>query len=76
MDHRQKDWPEWLVTVEFAINNKIYSVKKVFLFIVDYERKLKVEVDIRRKEKVEKATEFVERIKRVQEEAGATLRKA
>ena len=76
MDHRQKDWPEWLVTVEFAINNKIYSVKKVFLFIVDYERELKVEVDIRRKEKVEKATEFVERIKRVQEEAGATLRKA
>ena len=76
MDHRQKDCPEWLVTVEFAINNKIYLVTKVFLFIVDYERKLKVEVDIRRKEKVEKATEFVERIKRVQEEAGATLRKA
>ena len=76
MDHRQKDWPEWLVTVEFAINNKIYSVKKVFLFIVDYERELKVEVDIRRKEKVEKATEFVERIKRVQEEAGATSRRA
>jgi len=76
VDHRQKDCPEWLVTVEFAINNKIYLVTKVFLFIVDYERKLKVEVDIRRKEKVEKATEFVERIKRVQEEAGATLRKA
>ena len=54
----------------------MYSVTKVFLFIVDYERELKVEVDIRRKEKVEKTTEFVERIKRVQEEAGATLRKA
>ena len=76
MDHRQKDWPEWLVTVEFAINNKIYSVTKVFIFMVDYERELKVEVDIRRKEKVEKATEFVERIKRVQEEAGATSRRA
>ena len=44
--------------------------------MVDYERELKVEVDIRRKEKVEKATEFVERIKRVQEEAGATSRRA
>ena len=75
MDHRQKDWPEWLVTVEFAINNKMYSVIKVSLFMVDYERESKVEVDIRRKEKVEKATEFLKRIKRVQEEAGATLRK-
>ena len=43
--------------------------------MVDYERESKVEVDIRRKEKVEKATEFLKRIKRVQEEAGATLRK-
>jgi len=24
VDHRQKDWPEWLVTAEFAINNKAY----------------------------------------------------
>jgi len=31
--------------------------------------------DIRRKGKVEKTTEFVERMKRVQEEVGATLRK-
>ena len=32
--------------------------------------------DIRKKGKVEKATEFVERLKKVQEEAGAALRKA
>ena len=32
--------------------------------------------DIRGKGKVEKATEFVERLKKVQEEAGAALRKA
>jgi len=32
--------------------------------------------DIRRKGKVEKATEFVERMRRVQEKAEATLRKA
>jgi len=32
--------------------------------------------DIRRKDKVEKTTEFVERMKRVQEEAGTALRKA
>ena len=32
--------------------------------------------NIRKKGKVEKATEFVERLKRVQEETGAALRKA
>ena len=32
--------------------------------------------DIRRKGKVEKVTEFAERIKKIQEEAGTTLRKS
>jgi len=32
--------------------------------------------DIRRKGKVEKATEFVERIRKVQKEEGVTLKKA
>ena len=50
---------------EFAINNKIYLVTKVFLFIVNYRRELKIGIDIRRKEKVEKAMEFAERIKKV-----------
>ena len=31
--------------------------------------------DIKKKSKVEKVTEFVERMRRVQEEAGMTLRK-
>jgi len=31
------------------------------LFIVNCERKLRIEANIRRKEKVEKATEFVEK---------------
>ena len=24
VDHRQKDWPEWLALAEFAVNNKVY----------------------------------------------------
>jgi len=35
-----------------------------------------MEADIRKKEKVEKATEFVERMKKVQEKAGVALKKA
>jgi len=62
--------------VEFAVNNKVHSATKISPFIMNYERELKIGADIRRKEKVEKATEFVERIRKVQEEAGAALRKA
>ena len=65
VDHRQKDWPEWLVLAEFMINNKVHLATKVSLFIVNYRRDLKMEADIRRKGKVEKATEFMERMRQV-----------
>jgi len=39
-------------------------------------RELRMEADIRRKGKVEKAMKFAERIKKVQEKAGMALRKA
>jgi len=75
VDHRQKDWPEWLASAKFAINNKVHSTTKVSLFIANYDRELRMGEDIRRKGKLEKATEFVEKLKRVQEEAGAVLKK-
>jgi len=37
----------------------------VSLFIVNYGRELRIGADIRKKRKVEKAIEFVERMKRV-----------
>ena len=43
--------------------------------MVNYGRELRIRADIRKKGKVEKATEFVERIKKVQEEARAVLKK-
>jgi len=48
-----------------VVNNKVYSATKVFLFIVNYGRELRIGADIRKKRKVEKAIEFVERMKRV-----------
>ena len=44
--------------------------------MANYRQELRMGGDIRKKGKVEKATEFVERLKKVQEEAGAALRKA
>ena len=76
MDYKQKNWPEQLLSAELVVNNKVYSVTKVSPFIVNYSRELRMGADIKRKEKVEKATEFAERIKKVQEEAGVMLKKA
>ena len=43
--------------------------------MVNYRRELRMGADIRRKEKVEKVTEFAERIRKVQEEVGVSLKK-
>jgi len=62
--------------VEFAVNNKTHSATKVSLFRINYGRKLRIEANIRRKGKVDNTMEFVERMRKVQEEAGEALRKA
>ena len=44
--------------------------------MANYRRELRMELDIRRKGKMEKAMEFVERMKKVQEKAKAVLKRA
>ena len=75
VEHRQKDWPEWLAAAEFAVNNKVHTATKISPFMANYGKELRMGGDIRRKGKVESATAFVERMKKVQEEAEAALRK-
>jgi len=36
---------------KFVVNNKVYLAIKVFSFIANYDRELRIKVDIRRKEK-------------------------
>jgi len=43
--------------------------------MTNYRRKLRIGADIRKNGKVEKAMEFVERIKKMQKEAGTALKK-
>ena len=75
IENRQKDWPEWLAMAEFTVNNKVHMATKVSPFMANYGREIRMGGDIRRKGKVESATEFVERMKKVHEEAEAALRK-
>jgi len=44
--------------------------------MANYGREMRMGGDIRKRGKVEKAVEFVERIKRIHEEAEATLKKS
>ena len=47
------------------VKSKIHSVTKISLFMANYKRKLRMRVDIRKRGKVEKMTEFVERMKKI-----------
>ena len=76
VEHRQKDWPEWLASAEFAINNKTHTATKISPFMANYGKEMRMGGDIRKKEKVESATEFVQRMNKVREEAEAALKKA
>ena len=57
------------------MNNKVHIATKVSSFMANYGRELRMGGNIRKKGKVEKVIEFVERMK-VQEEVEAALKKA
>ena len=47
-EYRQRDWPEWLATVEFVVSKKVYLATKISPFIANYGRELRIEADIRK----------------------------
>jgi len=75
IDHRQEQWPDWLGTAEFAYNNKIHTTTKILPFKANYGQDPRMGFEGRRKRKYEVVGKFVERIKKIQEEAKAALGK-
>jgi len=73
VNYRQNNWAEWLTMVEFAFNNKVYTATKMSPFQVNYGREPRMGFDVRKKEKNEKAEEFVKEMKERHEEARAAL---
>jgi len=76
IDHRQEQWPDWLGMAEFAYNNKIHAATKTSPFKVNYGQDLRMGFKGRRKRKYKAAGKFIEKIKKIQEEAKAALGKA
>jgi len=64
-----------LALAEFVVNNKVHTAMKVLPFMANYGKELRMGGNIRKKEKVEKVMEFVERMKKVHEEAETALKK-
>ena len=76
INHRQEQQPDWLGTAEFAYNNKVYSSTKTSPFKANYGQNPRMGFEIKKKGKYERAEKFVAKMKEIQEEAKATLRKA
>jgi len=76
IDHRQEQWPDWLGTAEFAYNNKIHVTTKVSPFKANYSQDPRMGFEGKRKGKYEGAGKFIEKMKKIQKEAKAVLRKA
>jgi len=76
IDHRQEQWPDWLGMAEFVYNNKIHIATKVSPFKVNYGQNPRMGFEGRRKGKYKAAGKFIEKMKKIQEEAKAVLKKA
>jgi len=75
VDYRQEQWPDWLGTAEFTYNNKVNSSTKMSPFMANNGRNPRMGFEMRKKGKVLRVEEFVTKMKEVQEEAQAVLRK-
>ena len=75
IDHRQEQWPEWLGTAEFAYNNKAHLSTKTSPFKANYGQDPRMGFEERKKGKYAGAERFVEKMKEIQEEAKAVLKK-
>ena len=76
IDHKQESWPECLAMAEFAYNNKAQASTKASPFFVNTGKHLRMGFEPRREGKHPAATEFVEKMKGIHEEAQAALKKS
>jgi len=76
IDHRQEQWPEWLGTAEFTYNNKAHLSTRTSSFKANYGQDPRMGFEGRKKGKYARAEKFIEKMKKIQEEAKAALGKA
>jgi len=65
INHRQKQWPDWLGMAKFAYNNKVYSSTKVSPFKANYGQDPRIGFKMRKKEKYKGVEKFVTKMKEI-----------
>ena len=75
INHKQKQWPEWLGMAEFTYNNKTHSSTRTSSFKANYGQDPRIGFKGRKKGKYQGAEKFIEKMKEIQEEAKAALEK-
>ena len=75
IDHRQKQWPEWLGTAEFTYNNKVHSSTRTSPFKANYGQDPRMGFETRKKGKYAGVEKFIEKMKEIQKEAKTALGK-
>lgn len=73
INHRQTDWPDWLPIAEFKYRNQVHSATGFSPFYLTHGHNAYTGVETRKETRNESAEQFVERMKKVQEEASAAL---
>ena len=76
IDHQQEQWSDWLVTTEFAYNNKVQTSTKVSPFRANNGQDPCMGFKIRKKGKFEKAEEFATGMQEIYEKTEAALKKS
>ncbi len=72
----QEDWLDWIPLAEFTYNNRVHSSTNESPFFLNYGHNPRMGFEPLRNPKNESATEFSGRMKKVYQEAGASLDKA
>jgi len=75
IDHKQEQWPEWLGMAEFAYNNKAHLSTRTSPFKANYGQDPRMGFKGRKREKYAGVKKFVEKMKEIQEEVKAVLKK-
>jgi hypothetical protein len=76
VNQRQSNWVQWLAIAEFSYNNKIQSSTQTTPFFANTGQHPRMGFEPRRETKVEVASDFAERMRKVHEELNAALLKA
>lgn len=71
--YRQDDWPDWLPLAAFAYRNRVHSGTGFSPFYMTHGHHAYTGVETGEEVRSETAEQFVSRMKKIQEEAGAAL---